>query len=410
MFALALIVRIAFLLLHATPPIADDAELYHQVAVNLQAGEGYTFHGAPFAGREPGYILIIAGLYEIFGPEPEAVHWLHALVGAVTAVITYSIGVRLGGRFIGLFAGVALAVWPTHFAYTDLVLTEVAATFSTALIILMILRVGEARSALSVILLAAAAAAACLIRANYLAVVIALPIFFRVAGWEWRRAVQVGSAAALIAVALYSPWVIRNAVTFDAFIPTRTGAGDIIWSGNYPPWDGNFLGYIPPLTTLRQGLDPVEADRKLYREAIFNILASPVQIAGTWLQKPFRVWAMTDLSLHRSPPLQTRDWRLLAGVLQQGMWLLLVLSAILGLSRWKESAVVRVLFLMLLLSTLTYLPLNAVPRYQTPFLPALFPLSAVGFAWALRRFRPALANVERKCSEQNRDQDMGAPR
>lgn len=373
---LALIIRIVYLALHQPAPIENDAILYHEVARNLASGNGYTLDGSDWAGREPGYILFLALVYAIAGPEPTMVYLLQALLSAITCGILVFIGAAHQRLNAGAVAGAALAVWPSFLGYTDLVLTEVLTTFLICLFTLTLSRLIASPRPRHAVEAGVVGAALALTRSNFLILIIAIPIVLLVTRVNLRTAVRQGGIAAALAIVLFSTWVIRNSVVFDTFIPTRVGVGDILWSGSYVPWDGQWMGYQPPLTTLRKGLTPIEADDRLTREMIHNISRDPVGVAIVWLKKPPRILLRSDGSIYSRNPLEAKDWTLIAAIAQQLTWIVLVLTAACCAVRHRDEILVRVAVSLLLVSILSLVPGNPDPRYQIPLIPLVLLLSA----------------------------------
>jgi 4-amino-4-deoxy-L-arabinose transferase-like glycosyltransferase len=400
-FGTALGVRILFLAVAPTPPIEDDAALYHGVATSLASGEGYTLHGEAFAGREPGYILVVAGTYAVFGAEPVAVHLLQALVGSGTAVVTLIAASRMWRPEVGVVAGLVAALSPWALGYTNLVLTETLATFWFALILLVVAGLIRSPSWLSAASAGLLIGVTSLTRTNFLILIPLIPLLLRIGRVRWGHALRFGGIAAFIALAAYAPWVLRNALVMDAFIPTRLGMGAIVWSGSYVPWEGQWLGHIPPLTAFQAGLSPVDADRRMWREAFGNMKSDPLGVARIWALKPFRVWLPADNSLVRENPLARADvlsiepadvGRAFARsplavsclIVSQLAWGLCLVLAALGVLWNRRHPGAHLALALLVLGTLILLPGNPQPRYVTPLSPAMFGLVGVGAMEAIR--------------------------
>src|SRR5687768_14160712 len=96
----AFLVRLVFLLLSPrigmAPPDSGDAPTYIATAASLLAGEGFTLgNGNPTALHGPVYPLFLAGVFAIFGTDPNVVGVVQVVLGAVTAGITAAIAWRL---------------------------------------------------------------------------------------------------------------------------------------------------------------------------------------------------------------------------------------------------------------------------------------------------------------------------
>jgi hypothetical protein len=113
-----------------------------------------------------------------------------------------------------------------------------------------------------------------------------------------------------------SPWLIRNYVVFDTFIPGFTSAGYNLFMGTYPPTRGlaNLEpGFYPEeLRRELEGKGEVEADAIFRRAAFKNVVEYPVEYAklvsmklvrGWFVIKAGHRWAPTPLSVAVHGPL-----------------------------------------------------------------------------------------------------------
>ncbi|MBN2390784.1 MAG: glycosyltransferase family 39 protein [Anaerolineae bacterium] len=126
---LALLVRAAWLMCFPSTPIAPvDAEGFHLLAVNVLAGRGFAIGWeAPFcptAVRTPLYPLFVAGIYAIVGQDPVRVLPLQMLLEVLTTALVIRLGRDLGGKRIGVWAGVLYALNGTTQRYTGYLLSE----------------------------------------------------------------------------------------------------------------------------------------------------------------------------------------------------------------------------------------------------------------------------------------------
>jgi 4-amino-4-deoxy-L-arabinose transferase-like glycosyltransferase len=123
LFALALAVRLLYLFEASSGPAflvpLVDAETYHRVATALASGEASTdalFWQPVF------YPLFLSVLYKIVGPSVVAARIVQAVLGAVTAALTYRLGRRAMGHGVGVVAGAIVALYgPLVFFDTELV-------------------------------------------------------------------------------------------------------------------------------------------------------------------------------------------------------------------------------------------------------------------------------------------------
>jgi hypothetical protein len=79
------------------------------------------------------------------------------------------------------------------------------------------------------------------------------------------------------------PWVVRNAITFHAFIPFSTGSGRVLWGANNPVVFSRWgYGWISPsdlpYRDKFEGLGEVEADRTLNMLALDYLQRVPFSV------------------------------------------------------------------------------------------------------------------------------------
>ncbi|HEX9765980.1 MAG TPA: glycosyltransferase family 39 protein, partial [Nitriliruptorales bacterium] len=143
-FVLALAVRLAFLTLGpgielAPERLGGDPADYHGIAMSLYEGDGYSWvwpGTGPQAGervatatRAPVLPVLLAALYQVTGPSPTAGRLLLVAIDGLTAVLLVALGARLGGRRVGIAAGLLAAVHPAMWINVQTLMSEVPTTF-----------------------------------------------------------------------------------------------------------------------------------------------------------------------------------------------------------------------------------------------------------------------------------------
>jgi len=247
----ALLVRALYLWQSASGPFFGeplvDAMAYHDLARHLAVDRVYDQH---FLWQAPLYPLALAGLYAVVGVSVAAARVAGALLGVITALLTWRLGQRLLGPGCGLAAGLAVALnGVLLFFESELLATGLAALFVVAIVWLAVDLAARPRAKIG--LLAGAAGALALLARPEL-----LPPLLAAFVWAlWRRGARRTRAGAALAVVLGAAVLL---VPFAAVTHHHTGR-----LGLWPPSGGiNFyLGNHPdfPATlTIRPGL-PWEA-------------------------------------------------------------------------------------------------------------------------------------------------------
>ncbi|HET7589326.1 MAG TPA: hypothetical protein VFK14_03945 [Solirubrobacterales bacterium] len=305
--ALGLVVR-AYVVVNPVSNPADDSHAYYAISKALSkegSFGGPEFHdssdwspGAPF--------LYAAAFYVTGGAREGTARIVEALLGVATILVVFALGWRLGGRqlgrWVGLFAAFAVAVYPPFLHTTGELMSEPPAMLTLPAAILAFLWAGscgenavvpamrrQVRSqwvwAVPGVLFGLTA----MFRPEYLLVGAAFVVlaFVRVA-WmgagPGRRRNWTGglAAAAVLLVALVLPivpWTVRNIVVLERLVPISTGGGKALYTGTYLPADGEYQRVKAILVERyeHRHLDPSsEALNEIDPTPLFNRVASEV--------------------------------------------------------------------------------------------------------------------------------------
>lgn len=393
---LALILRLVYLFVLQPPLIWSDSAIYDKTALNLIKGNGYMMDpGIPFAGREPGYTLFfLVPIYFLFGHTVLAVQVFQIILSLLIIFLIYLLSKKYFSQKVAILAALFFTLYPPLIAYSSEILTEIPFTFLLIFSVFLILRSIEARSKKMCFAGGIILGAATLTRL----VSVFLPFFlipiFYFAFLNWRRTVQY-FLLIFIAIAIFViPWVLRNYLVFNTFIFGRLGAGEIYWSGSYIPWEGEWRGYIPPLTELEKGLNPIESDRKMFRLAIENIKENPSGVLKIWLKKPAKLFFKDEFKsvLERENKFaEFLSKRYLSPNFVKkillGINILIVVLAFIGFPKafFQNKFITILFFLIISYFLISYLPLNPDQRYKLPLMPYIMVLASIGF-WSLYDF------------------------
>ena len=209
----------------------NDTLHYHVIAGTISDGGGFESLGGPTARWPPGYPVVLAGVYTVFGSEPLAGEVLNALIGAATVVPLMALVERAIDWTTAVVAGAIWTVLPGPILWTDLLLSE---TLFTAIFVAFYLMVLRSRPTWGwMMLLGFVIGLGALVRGEALTWCL-LPL---VAFWSelpnLELVKRIGVATMTVALVL-TPWTIRNAVVMDAFVPLATNASQTLWSGHNP--------------------------------------------------------------------------------------------------------------------------------------------------------------------------------
>ncbi|HKJ36271.1 MAG TPA: glycosyltransferase family 39 protein, partial [Solirubrobacterales bacterium] len=181
--------------------------------------------GGPTAFRPPGYPVFLATVYEATGNSATAGRIANALLGALAVLLTYHVARELLSRRVALVAAAFAAFYPPLVSLSLELYSEP---------LFLVLMLGSVLAALRFRpdpRLGMAALAGLLTGGTMLARpngVILIPFI----AWAlWRppgrsgRSLAAPAIAVLIAALALTPWIARNEIVLDRFVPLSTGAG-----------------------------------------------------------------------------------------------------------------------------------------------------------------------------------------
>ena len=176
--------RVAWAVRTEAEPVSDG-EWYHVVAQSIVSGDGITTLSDPViptALFPPGYPIVLAGAYKLFGDDLWVAQTVNMVAVAGTIVLTYAIGRMVFSRQVAAAAAFILAIFPSQVLFTPLVMSELLFTFFFTAAVALLLLSTQATPRQTLMLMAAAGfvvGAATLVRGQALVLVPLVPI------WWW---------------------------------------------------------------------------------------------------------------------------------------------------------------------------------------------------------------------------------
>jgi len=374
-----------------------DSHLYWGYAESLARDGVYQVGGAG-ARRAPGYPLFIVACSTLFGagsplvPPPaqqlRSVLIVQSLLGALIVGMVWSFGTSMFGaesslRHSAALAGFVAALDPFSISLGAMILSETlftAALVASVWCAMKSLERDRNRSASWVIAAGAAAGIAVLVRPSGL---LLAPIGCLTVARRW------GLKNALISIVAFAlvmtPWVIRNANVYHAFVPTTLNVGESLYDGWNPEARGGsnmaFVDHRKQMHGAAQTpADEVAEDAFWKREAIEWAKNHPGRVFALALTKLARFW---------SPWPNAAEFQSKVVVVGCGLFSLIAYGgALVGLSvlarRRRWSAILLVLVPAVYFMTLHAVFVSSV-RYRVPAMPMLELLTGVGLAWLIHR-------------------------
>jgi 4-amino-4-deoxy-L-arabinose transferase-like glycosyltransferase len=310
--AAALALRLAFGFLYwVDKPLTHDEHEYLALARGVASGLGFVYDDAHESGtaqrfgRAPGYPVFLAAL-DAGRPVPTAtprrVKVAQSLVGALTVWLIGLMTLYAAGPRAGVWAAALAAAYPPLVAMPSYALSETlysALALATAFVLqLAVDRSGPGdstaaanrRSRFFAMLGGALAGAAALVRP---AMLLYLPL---AVGWLlFRRRPALAVALTLAAIAVITPWTLRNMRVHDRVVLIASEGGVTFWTGNHPLARGEGdLAANPGLKEAElafrrahPGYSPEALEPLYYREACAWIAAHPLDWAALVARKGF---------------------------------------------------------------------------------------------------------------------------
>ena len=181
----------------------------------------------------PGYPLWLAFIYTLSGTRsPAVVQNVQWVLDALAVLLVVGAGVTAFGWRTGLCAGGIAALWPLLATYGSNPLADAPTSWIIVGASWTLLLAAKRKSAGWALSAGALVGSSCWLRANAMLLLFfwALAMLLLVRA-SWRRRVFLSASVALGALLLMSPIVVRNIMTFHAFVPTGLGAGTNLWEG-----------------------------------------------------------------------------------------------------------------------------------------------------------------------------------
>ena len=402
--AVSLRLLVVFILFGDYFPTEDAAD-WHLAAQNLLAGHGLIYTKGFRAYRTPVPAVYFAAIYSVFGVSVRAVQIANVFLGVLTVWLIYDLVRRSFGIVPARWAAVLVSCQPALLLYTGQLLSETLVIMLLALALWLVWGLRN-RPTYWVATVGIVLGVAVLTRESMLpiAVLIALWTFVDRQGKGWLQTIAPASLILVFLALTLTPWMIRNYLIFDRFVPLTTKGGLSLWTANNPLADGTGREQealeIQGLKILRFNALP-EAERGFVAQkmAIQFITENPLKFFQLSLQRLSYFWHIR----YRGEGLAEITFL----AIYLSMLALDVVGAWLG---WRSNRDATLLFLILPVSlTLVHMVFLPVGRYRLPADLILCVFAGYGMHWIFSRafgkliFPPIVAQnsllPSRKCPD-----------
>lgn len=251
-------------------------------------------------GHPPGYPILLAVIFQLFGETDAAVQFFQIILDACCVCLIFLLAIELLPLGVGLIAAVLVAVAPQFTWNVVVVLPDTLAVPPLLLSVYLIVR-SRRHPRLAMLLLAGAfVGLSCWLRANALLLVLFLALLVPILFERGRRR-RAAAALVLGAIFMIAPLTLRNAIVFRRFIPLSLGAGQTLLEGiaDYDR-EGRFgipatdLGITtqeaiihnrPEWAGILFGAEGVERERMRLRRGFGVIAAHPLWFSGVMIRR-----------------------------------------------------------------------------------------------------------------------------
>lgn len=216
--------------------LGTDDDNYRESAEMLLRSGVLTYAGwkEPTVFIMPGYPLFLAAVFWLAGSTSWLAVRLFQVVISIAALwFTVKLGDRLGGRWVGLAAGLLAAVYPPNLTAPCFLLTETVFTCLLLMSLLAFLRAEDKGSLSWYAVTGLVLALATYFRPTSGLLPVAFGVYLISRGHPWRQTLlNVVVMGAVIGLCL-SPWIIRNYMIYHEFIPFTVSGGNPLLRGTY---------------------------------------------------------------------------------------------------------------------------------------------------------------------------------
>lgn len=307
----------------------------------------------------------------------------------------------LTDRVTSLVAVAIAAVYANLWMNDALIMAETPSALAVVLVLFASYRFDLSRSTRDAVVMGLAVGLAGLARAELLllGVVLVLPmvLFGQHASADRRRRVFHLAVAGLAAVALVSPWIIRNQVRFDETVTMSTQDGLTLVGTNCPAaFEGPGRGFWHLSCAFAVPV-PDGADQSvrsaIYRDVAVDYLGDHLDqvpsVVVARLGRGLSVWQVDAMATLNQGEGRERlaSW---IGVVQ--FWTLVPLAAY-GLVAWPVAQRRWPMLALILMSVLTIAALYGIPRFRIAAEVAIVVCGAIGLVSLVRRQGTGLARL-----------------
>jgi hypothetical protein len=377
------------------PPttIFPDEDRFLASAIRL-AASGEFWVGSDRAWEMPGTALFFAPAVRLFGAHAAIIpiRFTQAILLVIQCGLIALTARRIfGNPLVGFIAACIAAVYPFFLYYQGLLLSETLfdTWFLAGIAALFWWRDRGMQFDSALVVTCFCLVAATMTKAT---LTILPPLLLTATAWfagaNWRRVIVILLAASCLYGAFMSPWWMRNAALFHAFVPFATNGAQNLYLGNNPhnrdagiDWKND----ADPAVVARISALPGELERQhaFAKAALDYIAENPGAFLHTAAKKFVRFWNIV-------PNAREFHAGLYSIISAASFGPILVLALISAVRQWPRWRLLAPLYLIIGYFTLVYMVTIASIRYRLPLEPLLIIMAAEPLAAAFHSLRQRL--------------------
>ena len=346
---------------------------YRAIVDNLLDGKGY-LAGEFRAFRPPLFPLMHAGILAVFGRDNMlALRLFFILIGSITCVGLYLIARDIFRLKLAMLAGLLLALSPQHIWYSIHILSECPYTLFLVFLIYFLLKAVQ-KNKLAFSTTAGILLGLSLLTRSILAGFI--PFIFL-----WIFVVYKNKLTALKhfivflipALLILSPWVIRNYMVLDTFIPFSTDGAEVFFYANNPGTLHSETGFCSKYSDeVAKGLGEIERQRAYYNFGLNFIKNNPDEFLRNAMDRFIQLWRpFPNVKFPQVKPV----YAIVYFLSYLPVLILLFIGMPLSLRQLRYTGL---MYLLVIYCTGVHMVLLACMRYREPLMPFLILFAVFG--------------------------------
>jgi 4-amino-4-deoxy-L-arabinose transferase-like glycosyltransferase len=361
--AVALALRIYYILTNSFPPLLGDAFGYDKMAKQfLETGVLGYLTTTPNAFVMPGFPVLLSVIYLGFGTNMLWFQLMQVILSVITIVVVYKTAQKFMNESYSLLTAAIMAVYPSFIYANGLLLTEVSFTFLTVLFFWLLWLGIDSGRKLHFILSGVCLGLSVLFRPTLATLIVPIIVYFI---WQLLSKKRIGQAILYVGVSsffLVLPWWIRNLLLYGKFVLFTTSGGNPFLYGVHP----YLIGVLDTFNEIYK----VKSD-ELTRNQLWSAKAKEMfttQLHNGLFIKWF-IWGKLNY-FWKLPWVENGEIAQLFEKFRNGMHLVLVIGGWLGvwLSVLRKSPL-QWIAVLIVSYTLLHQIMLAIPRYAFPILP-----------------------------------------